>query len=335
MKPNKFHHQYILFTKKSNPKNLRKSKKNNSKIFFFICYFTFGIMLNLHAQNETLPIWKSIPDEIIAHDYKEKEVIKEGKIQRTSFVTTPILNVFIPKEIKSNQTAVLIFPGGGYAHLSMEKEGSNVAEWLNSLGIIAFVVKYRLPSDQIMKNKSIGPLQDAQEAIRFVRSNAAKWNIDPNKIGTIGFSAGGHLASTLATHFNDNVYESKLNSSARPDFSILIYPVISMDSNITHKGSQTNLLGKEPSQILIDNFSNDKKITSQTPPTFLVHASDDSAVLPENSINYYLALKKNNVSAELHIYEKGGHGFGLGVQDTSQFWINDCKEWLKANHYIF
>jgi acetyl esterase/lipase len=314
---------------------LKTSAKINLKKRFYSFFLLFGIIINLHSQNEILPIWSKIPDEVTTADHKEKEIIKEGKIHRTSLVTIPTLSVFVPKETKTNQTAILIFPGGGYAHLSMEKEGTNVAEWLNSLGITAFVVKYRLPSDLIMKSKSVGPLQDAQEAIRYVRSNAAKWNIDPNKIGTIGFSAGGHLASTLATHFDDKVYKSKFNSSARPDFSILIYPVISMHSNITHKGSQTNLLGKDPSQILIDNFSNDKKITSQTPPTFLVHATDDSAVLPENSINYYLALKKNNVSAELHIYEKGGHGFGLGIKDTSQYWTNDCKEWLKVNHYIF
>ncbi|HEX8014848.1 MAG TPA: alpha/beta hydrolase [Flavobacterium sp.] len=307
----------------------------NFKETFYIFLLLFGIIPNLHSQIEILSLWNKIPDEINAPDYKEKEVLKEGKIQSTSLVSITTLSVFIPKEIKPDQTAVLIFPGGGYSHLSMDKEGTKIAEWLNSLGIVAFILKYRLPSDLIMKNKSVGPLQDAQEAIRYVRSNASKWNIDPNKIGTIGFSAGGHLASTLATHFDDKVYESKFNISARPDFSILIYPVISMDSNITHKGSQINLLGKEPSQILIDNFSNDKKITPQTPPTFLVHASDDSAVLPENSINYYLALKKNNISAELHIYEKGGHGFGLGVKDTSQFWTNDCKEWLKTNHYIF
>ncbi|MCI9844711.1 alpha/beta hydrolase [Flavobacterium pectinovorum] len=301
----------------------------------YLSFSLFGIITNLHSQNEILPLWNKIPDEINAPDYKEKEDLKEGKIQRTSFVTVPTLSVFLPKEAKSNQTAVLIFPGGGYSHLSMDKEGTKVAEWLNTLGITAFVLKYRLPSDLIMKNKSVGPLQDAQEAIRYMRSNAVKWNIDPKKIGTIGFSAGGHLASTLATHFDDKVYESNFNTSARPDFSILIYPVISMENNITHKGSQTNLLGKDPSQALIDNFSNDKKITPQTPPTFLVHASDDSAVLPENSINYYLGLKRKNIPAELHIYEIGGHGFGLGVKDTSQFWTNDCKEWLKINHYIF
>ncbi|WP_163399318.1 alpha/beta hydrolase [Flavobacterium fluviatile] len=302
---------------------------------FYLFFLLFGIFTKIHCQNEVLPLWNKIPNEVTTPDYKEKVVVNEGKIQRISHVTAPTLSVFLPKEIKPNHTAILIFPGGGYAHLSMEKEGTKVAEWLNTLGITAFVIKYRLPSDLIMKNKSVGPLQDAQEAIRYVRANAAKWNIDPNKIGTIGFSAGGHLASTLATHFDDKVYESKFNNSARPDFSILIYPVISMDSNITHQGSQANLLGKEPSQTAIENFSNDKKITPQTPPTFLVHASDDNAVLPENSINYYLGLKKNNVSAELHIYEKGGHGFGLGAKDTSQFWTNDCKEWLKVNSYIF
>lgn len=307
----------------------------NFKETFYLFLFLFGIIPNLHSQIEILSLWNKIPDEINAPDYKEKEVLKEGKIQSTSLVSVTTLSVFIPKEIKPDQTAVLIFPGGGYSHLSMDKEGTKVAEWLNSLGIVAFVLKYRLPSDLIMKNKSVGPLQDAQEAIRYVRSNASKWNINPNKIGTIGFSAGGHLASTLATHFDDKVYESKFNMSARPDFSILIYPVISMENGITHKGSQTSLLGQNPSQLLIDNFSNEKKVTSQTPPTFLVHASDDGAVIPENSINYYLALKKNNISAELHIYEKGGHGFGLGVKDTSQFWSNDCKEWLKINHYIF
>ena len=309
--------------------------KISSEKKFYLFFLLFGIITHLHAQNETLALWNKIPDEISNPDYKEKEVVKEGRIQSTSLVTIPTLSVFLPKEIKPNQTAVLIFPGGGYSHLSMDKEGTKVAEWLNTLGIVAFVLKYRLPSDLIMKNKSVGPLQDAQEAVRYVRSNAAKWNINPNKIGTIGFSAGGHLASTLATHYDDKVYETKFSSNARPDFSILIYPVISMENGITHKGSQTNLLGKDPLQTHIDDFSNEKKITAETPPTFLVHASDDSAVLPENSINYYLALKKKNIPAELHIYETGGHGFGLGVKDTSRFWTDDCKEWLKINHYIF
>lgn len=287
----------------------------------------------MQAQNQIIPIWNKIPDEIKAANYKENESIKDGKVQSTSMVSVPTLSVFLPKESKPNQAAVLIFPGGGYQHLAIDKEGTKVAEWLNTLGIAAFVVKYRLPNDKIMKNKSVGPLQDAQEALRYVRQNAAKYNIDANRIGIIGFSAGGHLASTLATHYDDKVYETASKISARPDFALLIYPVITMVNEVTHKGSQTSLLGNNPSQDLLDSFSNEKRVTAQTPTTFLVHASDDTVVLPENSINYYLALKNNNVPAELHIYEKGGHGFGLGVKDTSKFWTRDCEEWLKVHGY--
>lgn len=285
------------------------------------------------AQNQIIPLWKVIPQEIKAPDYKEKEDIKDGKVQSTSQVSIPTLSVFLPKGIKQNQTAVVIFPGGGYTHLAIDKEGTKVAEWFNSQGIVAFVLKYRLPNNLIMTNKTVGPLQDAQEAIRVIRLNAAVWNIDPNKIGVMGFSAGGHLASTLSTHYDDRVYETSSKLSARPDFSLLIYPVISMENDITHKGSQVSLLGENATQQDIDSFSNEKKVTAQTPPAFLIHATDDSVVLPENSINYYLALKKNGVTAELHLYEKGGHGFGLGVNDTSKFWTKACEEWLKSNGY--
>lgn len=300
-------------------------------LIFFV--FLTGTTSQIQAQNQIIPIWNKIPDEIKALDYKENESIKDGKVQSTSLVTIPTLSIFLPKDSKPNQAAVLIFPGGGYQHLAIDKEGTKVAQWLNTLGIAAFVVKYRLPSDKIMKNKNIGPLQDAQEAMRYVRQNAAKYNIDANKIGIMGFSAGGHLASTLATHFDDKVYETSSKTSARPDFSLLIYPVISMVNEVTHKGSQTSLLGNSPSQEVLDNFSSEKRVTAQTPPAFLVHATDDTVVLPENSINYYLALKKNAVPAELHIYEKGGHGFGLGVKDTSKFWTRDCEEWLRTNGY--
>ena len=300
------------------------------KSIFYVILF-FGITSQLVAQNQVIPLWKTIPQEIKASDYQEKEIIKDGKVQSTSQVSIPTVSIFFTKEIKQNQTAVIILPGGGYSHLAIDKEGTKVAEWLNSLGIVAFVLKYRLPSDLIMTNKTVGPLQDAQEAMRIVRLNAAKWNIDPNKIGILGFSAGGHLASTLSTHYDERVYETSSKISARPDFSLLIYPVISMENDITHKGSQTSLLGNNPSKELIDSYSNEKKITAQTPPAFIVHATDDTAVLPENSINYYLALKKNGVTSELHLYEKGGHGFGLGVKDTSKFWTKDCEEWLKTN----
>ncbi|WP_289660915.1 alpha/beta hydrolase [Flavobacterium panacagri] len=298
-----------------------------------LSFLLFSGAFSLSAQNQVIPLWNKIPDEVKAADYKEKEVLKDGKMQSTSQVSVPTLSIFIPKEAKSNQTAVVICPGGGYTHLAFEKEGTKVAEWFNSLGIAAFVLKYRMPTDLTMKNKNVGPLQDGQEAIRYIRQNAAKWNIDPNKIGILGFSAGGHLASTVSTHYDDKVYDSAFKVSARPDFSLLIYPVISMQNETTHKGSQINLLGNNPSQDLLDSFSNDKKVTAKTPPAFLIHATDDTVVIPENSINYYLALKKNGVTAELHLYEKGGHGFGLGVNDTSKFWTRDCIEWLKANGY--
>lgn len=307
--------------------------KNVKELLQTLVLFTF-MHTTLHAQNKIIPLWNTIPDEIKAPDYKENESFIDGKVQSTSLVTVPTLSIFLPKESKPNQTAVLIFPGGGYKHLAIDKEGTKVANWLNSLGIAAFVVKYRLPSDQIMKNKNTGPLQDAQEAIHHVRQNAAKYNIDANKIGIMGFSAGGHLATTLATHYDEVTYDSKSTTSARPDFSLLIYPVISMQNEITHKGSQSSLLGNNPSQELRDFYSNEKKVTSKTPPAFLIHATDDKVVIPENSINYYLALKRNGVSAELHLYEKGGHGFGLGVNNTSKFWTRDCEEWLKSNGYL-
>lgn len=308
----------------------------NSKHFItgkslFNLILFFGITTHITAQNQVIPLWKTIPQEIKAPDYQEKESIKDGKVQSTSQVSIPTLSIFFTKEIKQNQTAVIILPGGGYSHLAIDKEGTKVAEWLNSLGIVAFVLKYRLPSDLIMTNKTVGPLQDAQEAMRIVRLNASKWNIDPNKIGIMGFSAGGHLASTISTHYDERVYETSSKISARPDFSLLIYPVVSMENDITHKGSQTSLLGNNPSQDQINSFSNEKMVTAQTPPAFIIHATDDSVVLPENSINYYLALKKNGVTSELHLYESGGHGFGLGVKDTSKFWTRDCEEWLKAH----
>jgi acetyl esterase/lipase len=313
---------------------LKKNHQNHSKTFLISLFILLFITSKFQAQNQIIPLWKTIPDEIKAADYTEKENNADGKVQSTSQVSIPTLSIFLPKEIKPNQTAVIILPGGGYTHLAIDKEGTKVALWLNSLGITAFVLKYRLPNDLIMKNKNIGPLQDAQEAVRYVRSNAAKWNLDSSKIGIMGFSAGGHLASTLSTHYNDKIYNSDSKVSARPDFSLLIYPVISMQNDITHKGSQISLLGNNPSQEVIDSFSNEKKVTAQTPPAFLVHATDDNAVLPENSINYYLALKKNGIAAELHLYENGGHGFGLGVKDTSKFWTKQCEEWLKAKNFL-
>ncbi|MFI1743297.1 prolyl oligopeptidase family serine peptidase [Thalassobellus sediminis] len=294
----------------------------------------FGIIINMHSQNKEIKLWDEVPNSKENKDYQEVfRLDSEGKPNAIRKVVNPRLKLFLVDNKKTDNTAVIIYPGGGYAVLSHDKEGDKIAEWLNSIGISAFVLKYRLPSDIIMNDKTIGPLQDAQEAMRMLRRNAKEWNINPNKIGVIGFSAGGHLASTISTHYNDNVYVSD-KTSARPDFSMLIYPVISMEDGITHNGSKVNLLGDTPSEALIEKYSNEKQVNENTPPTILIHASDDGSVPVENSINYYLALKEKNVKAEMHIYENGGHGFGLGRFGTHLNWPKACEDWLIANKFI-
>ena len=287
------------------------------------------------GQEKTLKIWPDkIPGAIEDPSYK-METITDNGWTRIDKVSDPTLDFYPAPKEKSNGTAVVICPGGGYAVLAIDHEGAQVAKWFNSMGITAFVLKYRLPSNKIMVDKSIAPLQDAQEALRIVRRNAKEWNINPDKIGIMGFSAGGHVASTLSTHYSDKVYEVKDASSARPDFSLLIYPVISMEADITHMGSRENLLGKNPSREMVKRFSNEQQVTKDTPPAFLVCSSDDDVVPIQNSIDYLLALKKAGVHGELHVYESGGHGYGLGrSKDTEITWPNACKKWLEARGFL-
>ncbi len=307
-------------------------KKISIKLVLILC---IGFISTIYSQKKEIVLWDKIPGAIEAINYQEEPRIDPtGNITGIRKVTEPTLNFFLANNNDSKNAAVIICPGGGYSLLSHEKEGNKVAEWFNSIGVSAFVLKYRLPSDVIMIDKTTGPLQDAQEAMRTLRRRAQEWNLDPTKIGVIGFSAGGHLASTLSTHYNDKVYDSKDTISARPDFSILVYPVISMEEGITHKGSKENLLGENTSSELIEKYSNQKQVDSNTPKTFLVHATDDSAVPVENSINYYLALKKHKVPAEIHLYEDGGHGFGLGIEGTNKEWPKACEKWLTANKFI-
>jgi len=286
----------------------------------------------LIGQFKEIRIWqKEIPGAIINSKIKQSVDSADNWVKMKN-VTDPVLDMYSAPDKLANGTAIIICPGGGYGALAILHEGSDVASWFNSLGITAFVLKYRLPNDAIMKNKSIGPMQDGQEAIRIVRRHAKEWNINPQKIGILGFSAGGHLASTLSTHFNEKVYESKDAISARPDFSILIYPVISMESKITNGWSRDNLLGTNPSKELIEYFSNELHVSKQTPPSFIVHSMDDQAVPVLNSIQYALACKKFKIPCELHIYETGGHGYGLGRSNgTESSWPDDCKKWLKAH----
>lgn len=303
--------------------------KTQTKILLF-SLILFGCIDLINAQNQEIELWKNgIPGAIDDADYQEINDIEKGRISQ---VITPTLRVFVPEQ--PNGTSVIICAGGGYARLAISKESYKISEWLNSLGITAFVLKYRLPSDKIMKDKSIGPLQDAQEAVRYLRRHASKWNLNTDQIGIMGFSAGGHLAASLSTLYKDKVYEVTDSISARPNFSVLVYPVISMSDEITHKGSRKNLLGKTPSKEAIQRFSTEKQVNASTPPAFLVHAMDDKAVVVENSIQYALALKENNIDTEVHLYQEGGHGFGMGYKGTVQNWPQQCEAWLRLNEWI-
>jgi acetyl esterase/lipase len=306
-------------------------------IFFQRCgtpLFLLWILLgsSLSGQPKTIKVWEGkIPGAIDNPSYKTETTYIDGNKPRIMKVTDPTLEYYPAPAEKSTGVAIVICPGGGYGRLAIDHEGTLVAEWLNKLGIAAFVLTYRLPSDEIMVNKSVGPLQDGEEAVRIVRRHAKVWNIDPHKIGIMGFSAGGHLAATVSTRFADKVYEPADTISARPDFSVLIYPVISMDSTITHSGSRENLLGPAPSAEDLRNFSADRRVGKDTPPAFMVHAADDNTVPVQNSINYMLALRSAGVSCELHIYESGGHGFGLGGGvGTKAAWPEAFKNWLQA-----
>ena len=290
--------------------------------------------MNLVQGQQVLPLYpKGIPNSKPAPNTEKSEVTENG-MQIISAISIPTLTVFIPETAAQRRTAVIIFPGGGYHINAIKHEGLDIAKKLNEWGVAAFVLKYRIPNEATMINKEIGALQDAQQAIRMVRENAAKWKIDPNKIGIMGFSAGGHLASTAATHFKTPVLEDAQDANLRPDFLVLGYPVISFSDSIGHLGSRENLLGKSPSRQQIREYSNELQVTPETPPTFIIHAGDDKGVLPANSIAFYESLLKQNVPSELHIYERGGHGFGMDNPTTEEKWMNSLKNWLVSRELL-
>jgi len=232
-----------------------------------------------------------------------------GSTIKLSKEEEPTLTLYLPVKEKATGTAVLVIPGGAYGFLAFEEEGIAIGKAFAEKGITAFVLKYRLPKKETMRDKSYGPLMDAQQAMKVIRSNAVNWNLNPGKVGVIGYSAGGHLASTLGTHFGVAYIPNKDNVSLRPDFMILVYPVISMSEQLTHMGSRINLLGMEPSAEKVALFSNELQVTKDTPPTYLTHCGDDGVVDVNNSIVFYQALQKNGVDAELHLFPKGNHGF--------------------------
>lgn len=262
---------------------------------------------------------------------KNEETTKmDGRILVISKVTRPTLTVFLPPKDRATGTAILVCPGGGYGIVAAGHEGTDIAKRLNEDGITAFVLKYRIPNDQTMIDKEIGPLQDAQRAIQLIRLHAAQWGVKPGRLGIMGFSAGGHLASTAGTHFNKAYVENHSNANLRPDFMVLLYPVISFSDSTGHRGSRDNLIGKTPSMAKIREYSNELQVSPQTPPAFLVHAGDDNVVKVQNSIDFYEALQRNGVPAELHIYPKGGHGFGLDNPTTKDQWMDRLLNWLSA-----
>ncbi len=267
----------------------------------------------------TLPLWEGMAPFAVGGSPTDK----------------PSVTVYLPPTDKANGAAVVVCPGGGYGGLAMDHEGKQVGEFFNGLGVTAFVLKYRTANKERPGPLHPAPLADVQRAIRLARAKAADYSIDPARIGLMGFSAGGHLASTGGTHFDDGLKDGDAvdKTSCRPDFLILGYPVITMEVGVTHGGTRNNLIGPKPDAKLVEELSNDKQVTKNTPPTFIFHTTADTAVLPENALRFYLACKKAGVPVELHMYEKGQHGVGInprGVSVGTDAWKNRLGEWLKS-----
>ena len=276
-------------------------------------------------KTETIPLYEGAP---IPNSKPTPDQESTGNFGSVTNVTRPTIQVYLPAKAKATGASILVFPGGGYSGVSMTMEGAAMAEFLQDHGIAAFIVKYRLPSDLTMADKSIGPLQDAQQALLLVRKHAKEWNLDPSRVGAMGFSAGGHLVSTLATHFNKAYVNNPDGISLRPDFTILVYPVISMDPRITHFGSRTALLGPNPTDEQVKLFSNELQVTNDTPPALILQAADDHLVDVDNSIAYFEALHHHDVPVDMRIFRKGDHGFFLLARDE---WESLIPNWMEGN----
>lgn len=298
---------------------------------FCLSTLLLTMMLSANAQDVTLPLYPAgkVPNY---QKTDETEKSEQADMVRISLVQTPDIAVYLPTKRNATGQAVVICPGGGYGILAYDWEGTDIAKWLNSKGIAGIVLKYRLPNSKSNIVPRELPLMDAQRAIRLVRNNAGKWNIKKDRVGIMGFSAGGHLASTAGTHFVAGKAVGDLidKESARPDFMVLVYPVITMSKATMHGGSRTNLIGASPDAQLANYYSAELNVTPETPPAFLVHATDDGAVPVENSLMMYQALKDKKIPVEMHIYPKGGHGFGLGLGiPETESWTDRCIDWLR------
>jgi acetyl esterase/lipase len=283
---------------------------------------------NFPPKMQSFPLYgdAAIPNSKPAPD---EESTADGSWIRK--VSRPAIQVYLPARARATGTSVVVFPGGSYAGLSFDYEGTQQARYFIDHGVAAFVVKYRIPDDKTMVDKSMGPLQDAQQAMRFARRHAAEWDLDPKRIGAVGFSAGGHLAATLATHFDRAYVDNPDHADLRPDFLVLVYPVISMDAKITHMDSRKGLLGNEPSKAQVEFFSNELHVTRDTPPTLLLHAADDGLVDVDNSVVFFEALRHAGVPVEARLFQKGQHGFFLMPRDR---WQGAIMDWLVTNGWL-
>jgi acetyl esterase/lipase len=300
----------------------------------FLLTTLVALFCHMAFSQTVIPLYAdSIPNSIPGPD-EEKSEINKDSVLIISKVSRPTLSLYLPPKEKATGTAVIICPGGGYWVLAAGHEGADVAKRFNDMGVAAFVLKYRIPDQKTMRQPNIGPLQDAQRAIQMVRENAVGWNIDKNRVGIMGFSAGGHLASTAGTHFKKAVIANPKGTSLRPDFMVLVYPVITFaDTTVAHSGSSQKLLGKNALPELIREYSTELQVTPETPPSFLVHAKDDG-VSVKNSILFSEALKKNSVPVEIYLYEKGGHGYGMYNKESNVLWMDLVETWMKKMGFV-
>ncbi|MCC4211229.1 alpha/beta hydrolase [Leeuwenhoekiella parthenopeia] len=301
--------------------------------FFFMTVVILFAQTGFGQQKE-FPIYEGSVPNSKENDFKEIKGNWGGDHFYFGNVTKPTLTAFIPDSEIATGTAVIICPGGGYRVVAVDHEGYTVARAFQNIGVAAFVLKYRTPSEKTMHKPAIGPLQDVQRTFQILGEKAREWNIDTSRTGIMGFSAGGHLAASAATHYDKNYLEDSDEVILKPAFMILGYPVISFSEGLTHMGSRNNLLGENPSQDLIDSFSNELLVTPQTPVAFIFHSGNDKTVKVENSIKFYEALNKNGVNSQLLIYPEGGHGYGLDNPSTPSKWFVECKNWMIANGWI-
>lgn len=304
------------------------------KLKLTLSAFLILLLVNSSFAQTVIPLYNgAIPGAKNNPNYVQKQHTGDDGKLYISFVSKPTLTVFAPAKEKANGAAVLILPGGGYQVLAVEHEGEELAKRFNEYGITAFVLRYRLPNDAIMQDKSMAPLQDAQQAMILIRQQVAKYNLDVNKIGVVGASAGGHLAASLGTHFDKSYVLNPSNISVRPDFMVLLYPRISFEVG-TESSSAKNLVGPDFNADKMNFFSLEKHVKPNTPKTFLIHASDDPVVKVKHSIMFYEALLDKKVPAEMHLYQCGGHGFGLNNRTNKNDWFISLVDWLKANKII-